>query len=294
MRRMYDAAYPPKSPPPWEVVAAYIGGDTPHIWTTAEWAAQPARWRLPIWTRSNPGPAAEGTLEGGVAALRARQLGTPPTGCAIALDYETAVDDPYLSAFDAAVRAAGYRTLLYGSLSTITGNSTPSGGLWIAHYTGVPHLESHSVATQYADDALLGTDYDASLVADELVLWDTRPAPAPTPTPEVDVTTYFPIQVQPDPTGKPNACGVASWPAGATHVLQLVADPGAWAAASGQFRLVFNQTSGPDVDLVVLAKPAESVVVEFSTVKGLVPANCRGVTITRPDGQAWPWGGGAE
>jgi hypothetical protein len=186
MRRMYDAAYPPAHPPAWEAVAGYLGGDTPHAWRADEWATQPARYRLPIWTRSNPGTAAQGGAEGVTAAALARGLGMPRTGCAIALDYETAIDDSYLTAFDTAVRAAGYRTVLYGSLSTVMANRTPSAGLWVAHYTGVPHLEPGSVATQYASASMLGTDYDASLVADSLVLWDTAPAPVIPPTPQED------------------------------------------------------------------------------------------------------------
>lgn len=197
MRRMYDAAYPPASPPAWEVAAGYLGGDTPHAWTAPEWARQPARWRLPIWTRDNPGNAAQGAMEGAQAAGRARALGMPPTGCAIGLDYELAVDDAYLIAFDTVVRAAGYRTLLYGSLSTVFGNAAPSAGYWVAHYTGVAHLESGSVATQWADDQRLGTDYDASLVADSLVLWDTRPPAPPTPQ-ENDMPQWLHIPLRDD------------------------------------------------------------------------------------------------
>jgi len=174
---MYDAAYPPAHPPAWEAVAAYIGGNTPHVWTDAEWEAQPARYRLPIYVRSNP--------EDHVAATDARQAiawlrtHNVPRGCLLLLDLETAVDPQYVRAFDADVLAAGWKTCAYGSLSTIFHNPRPSGGYFVAHYTGTPHIEPGSVATQYADDRMLGTDYDASLVADTAPLWDTHATPTP-------------------------------------------------------------------------------------------------------------------
>src|SRR6266498_2611689 len=55
LRRMFDAAYPPTSPPNWEAVAFYLGGNTPHVWTDSEIERQPARWRLPIFVRSHDG-----------------------------------------------------------------------------------------------------------------------------------------------------------------------------------------------------------------------------------------------
>ena len=38
-KTMWDASTPPASVPggPWDAAAGYIGGDTPHIWTVAEW-----------------------------------------------------------------------------------------------------------------------------------------------------------------------------------------------------------------------------------------------------------------
>jgi hypothetical protein len=36
--KMFDASTPPASAPPgYRAVAGYIGGDTPHVWTGAEW-----------------------------------------------------------------------------------------------------------------------------------------------------------------------------------------------------------------------------------------------------------------
>lgn len=271
-RTMGDSAYPPKSYPNVDAWAFYIGGDTPHIWTPAEVAAIPARWRLPIWTRSNPGAPAEGAYEGALAATRARALGMPAAGCAVALDYETAQDDAYLTAFDTAMSAIGYRTLLYGSLSTVTGNRAPSAGYWVAHYTGAPHMETGSAATQWTDDVGLGTDYDLSLVADELALWDTRPAPTPAPAPsqEDDMNTSS------SPAGRAGL----SWSAGTKHRLQVGLNQ-----ANIQFALDVQlvQTTGP----VYLPQPWK---LQNGTGTLDIPAqyqpNCRGAILTWAPGSA--------
>ncbi len=170
MRRMFDAAWPPASPPPWEVCAGYVGGNTPHVWTDAEWARQLARWRLPIFTRSTGGtPQFDANLA--VTWLLAHHA---PRGVCVALDFETRVDPAYVRAFDAVITAAGWRTLLYGTRRTVLQNPEPSGGYWDAEWTNTPHLNPGSAATQYGGDTTLGQPYDASLVADPTPLWDTR------------------------------------------------------------------------------------------------------------------------
>jgi hypothetical protein len=181
-RTMYDAAYPPPDPH-LDVCAFYIGGDTPHVWSGAEIAGQSARWRLPIYTCDNPGQR-NGAADGAEAAawLRAHNV---PAGCAVALDYETAINAEYIDTFDAAVRAAGWTTLLYGSLSSVTQNPRPSAGYWTASWTLSAHLDSAAAATQWASDTQLGKPYDLSEVSDTLVLWDTQ---APAPQEDTDMT----------------------------------------------------------------------------------------------------------
>lgn len=173
MRRMYDAAYPPTSPPAWEAVAGYIGGNTPHVWTDTQWRSQPARWRVPIFTRSRGGePSTDARAV--ISWMTAHRV---PKGVCVALDYETRVDAGYLRAFDAAVVRAGWKVMVYGSRSSVLSNPRPSGGYWVADWTGRPFLHPGSAATQWASDAMLGKPWDASLVADGTPLWDTK-APA--------------------------------------------------------------------------------------------------------------------
>ena len=170
-RRMYDASSPPTDPH-LDVCAFYIGGDTPHQWTDAEITGQSARWRLPIYVCDNPAQRNPTTdAAEAVAWLRAHHV---PAGCALALDYEMAVNGAYVTAFDKAITAAGWTLLLYGSLSYVIQNPRPSAGYWTASWTGAPHLDPGAAATQYIGDTQLGKPYDLSEVADSLVLWDTQ------------------------------------------------------------------------------------------------------------------------
>lgn len=170
--QMYDAAYPPAHPPAWPVVAGYLGGNTPHVWSASEWAHQPARYRLPIWVRNNPG-AVDAARDAAAAVSAAGRLAVP-RGATIALDYETAVSADYVRAFDKVLSAAGYGVILYGSAATVRHNPSPSRGFWVAHWTGSPHQETGAGATQYDS----GSSYDSSVVdAAKVPLWDTHPAP---------------------------------------------------------------------------------------------------------------------
>lgn len=171
----YDAAWPAGSPPTGDlVVMGYLGGDTPHPWSPADWASQPARFRIGIWTRSNPVDAAQGTAEGRQAVAAWVALGATP-GSLLVLDYETAVNGPYVTAFDAEVVAAGFKMALYGSTSTLFQNPRPSGGYFPADLTGTPHLYPGTLLTQWAFEQA----WDDDTISAAAVLWDTRPAADP-------------------------------------------------------------------------------------------------------------------
>lgn len=181
LRKMWDAAYPMKvveyGIPNWSCAALYIGGNTPHVATDAEWdrvsgPGRAARYRLPIFTRSHDGdPVADAKFS--VGWLKGHGV---PAGSTLALDYEARVDGVYLRAFDKIVVAAGYKTMVYGQLSTILDNPKPSGGYWIAHWTGTAHMEPGAAATQWSGSGPFGGAYDPNLVADSTPLWDTQGA----------------------------------------------------------------------------------------------------------------------
>lgn len=165
----YDAAYAPAHPPAGDQVAMlYIGGDTPHVSTLAEWNSQPARYRLPIWTRDNPA-GHDGATEGRAALAKLDQLGAP-RGILIGLDYETAIDAAFVAAFDGALLAGGDKTVLYGSKSSVFRNPRPSGGYWTADLTGRPHSYPGAVITQWEFES----GWDDDTLTAGLPLWDTH------------------------------------------------------------------------------------------------------------------------
>jgi len=162
---MFDASYPPTTAPHgYSVVAGYIGGHTPHVWTNAEWARFDGLRKLPIWV---PGPAVgvtEDAINDGFAILDAVYRLKVPKGSPIVLDMETSVAASFDTALEDVLVWAGYRPWVYGSLSTIRGNPLYAnfGGYWVADYTGVPHFTG--IANERACQYGSGNVYDSSEV----------------------------------------------------------------------------------------------------------------------------------
>jgi hypothetical protein len=170
MKTMKDAAWPTAAGPITDIMLIYSGGDTPHPWSVSDIASMPERYRLPCWVRSNPA-GFSGAVEAATFAAWLHGHGVP-SGVAVVLDLETAVDTAYVNGFNLGMRAAGFKTMKYGSTSTIWLNPKTDGGTFVADPTGVPHMDTtgDTVATQYAFDG----SYDLSWVLDSVPLWDTK------------------------------------------------------------------------------------------------------------------------
>jgi hypothetical protein len=170
---MADSSNPGSAVIPYAAVAGYIGGDTPHVWSDAQWSAQTARWRLPIWVYGRQLGAAGGAAEGAAALAWAKAHHMPPADM-IVIDMETDIDADYVNNFAAADGA--HVTCVYGSTSTVFSNPRQSGGYWVANYvrTG-PFVYAGSWATQYSDPAINGTPYDLSALSTVVHMWDTQP-----------------------------------------------------------------------------------------------------------------------
>jgi hypothetical protein len=151
LAKMTDASVPPgKRPGGAEIVAGYIGGDTPHVWTRAEWAAFGKIRKLPVFVRSQRG---NGQADAFAALEQLYALGVP-RGTTVAYDLETLVYGAMVTAFYNAMRWGGYYVWVYGSADYVFGNPSCS-GYWVADYKGQPFMYPHSrvAATQYkADD----------------------------------------------------------------------------------------------------------------------------------------------
>lgn len=155
MRLMFDASVPPMIPPAgYSAVAGYIGGDTPHVWTQAEWRRFKNLAKLPIFVRSNPG----GSMDDAMAALeRLYEIGCPP-GSFVVWDMEISVQPHYLASVNRIMEFFGYKVLVYGSASTVFRNPKLS-GYFVADYAGIgPFMFKGARLTQYAN----GTVYDSS------------------------------------------------------------------------------------------------------------------------------------
>jgi Putative peptidoglycan binding domain len=164
----YDAAYPPDSPPVTDGVCFYIGGNTPHVWTVENIAAQKARYRLPIFVRSDP-TSASATVDVVAAVTQLHVIGAP-RGCLVAWDTETADNPLYISGVYRNLTAAGYTLIVYGSQSIVAENQNPNGLYWGADWTGSPHLHGGDAMTQYVSF----TAYDESDAKVGLPFWDTK------------------------------------------------------------------------------------------------------------------------
>jgi len=162
----YDAAWPPDPPPQTDGACIYVGGDTPHVWTLPEIVRQPARFRLPIWVRSDPLQAK--AITDAAACLRQLALIGAPRGCLVALDVETAIDPSYVQGFGTLLIAGGHPIMAYGSLPGLFHNDIADGWYWGADWTDRPHLCAGTVMTQYATFRT----YDADLAETALPFWD--------------------------------------------------------------------------------------------------------------------------
>ena len=171
----YDAAYPePNGVPGTDTVLIYSGGDTPHAWTAAEIAAQPERWRLPVWVRSYGGVNPNADSAAMIQWLKSNNV---PTNTATVLDLETLVDPTYVNQYAAALHAAGYLVLPYGSASTLFSNPELDG--YFVAEPGATEIDARCVATQFGYYAA----YDLSWIEDSVPLWDTQPPAPPVPPP---------------------------------------------------------------------------------------------------------------
>lgn len=243
-----------------------------------------------------------GTLESRFPHLEHISITVNDQATAMVLDVETSDATPEQApGWAQRMRAAGVTyPVVYMNLSTwqtvkdeFAAQGVAAPLYWVAQYDGLAVVPAGAVAKQHTTT----TGYDVSAVADYWPGLDAAPvptAPPTTTTPEDDMTTYYPIFVLPDATGAPNTCGVCTWDQGTVHVVQIEANPGYWGDTSGQFRLAFAQASGPDVTATAVTEPTEKIAVQLASVPGLTPSSCTGVTITRPDGKRWPWGGGAK
>lgn len=138
---VYDAAFPPPAPyPGTQVAALYLGGNTPHAATTAQWNAQAGRRYCPIWTGFGEDHPADHARQ---AAAAAGALGWAPAADPwrlIALDFESEVNAAWITAFAESLTDEGFVTVTYESLSAVAGGDPTCHAWWVPDWNGVPDL----------------------------------------------------------------------------------------------------------------------------------------------------------
>ena len=153
-----DAAFPGGIEAGWRgFVGGYVGGPLAfNTWAPTDWLGFPNRHKLPIWV------AGHDARTEAFDCLRALKAAQVPTGVRIAVDLETRVDNYWLTIFDKTLAWAGFKTMVYGSASTVFGN-VPLNGYWVADYAGIgPFMYNHPEVrmTQYAPGG--HEDYDTA------------------------------------------------------------------------------------------------------------------------------------
>jgi hypothetical protein len=193
----WDSAFPVTDHPATDGVCFYIGGDTPHIWSAAEITAQRARYRLPVFVRSNPARASAATDVS--AAVRQLTGLKAPKGCLVAWDVETAVNAAYVQDAYQRLKTAGYVMIVYGSQASVFGNDVPDDLYWGADWTGIQHIHLGDEMTQY----VAFSAYDESVAVSSLPFWDTQPSSPSGSEPDWQVNLMNALlTLQPGATGQ--------------------------------------------------------------------------------------------
>ena len=154
--KMLDTSNPGSArlPAGYKAVAGYIGGDTPHVWTGAQWAQFRGTPKLPIYVDDYKTGRAAGVADAWDCLAKLFALGVKP-GKAVAYDIETSKDAQRAYGFAAILNWAGFAVWLYGSRSTLL--TIPFNDYWIADYTDKPHWPVRSArACQYANGVNIG------------------------------------------------------------------------------------------------------------------------------------------
>jgi hypothetical protein len=168
---MFDASTPPGQPyPGCAAVAGYIGGNTPHVWSAAEWNAASHNGRLPmlpIWVGfGEADPKTHATQAAQAAVRRGWAPHHEPEWRAIVADVEAVSERAWLLAFGEQLQSLGF--LCWPYMSAVALPSDPPGfEVWLAKWDGqndVPAIHD-VIAHQYAHDLPYdGTSVDLSAV----------------------------------------------------------------------------------------------------------------------------------
>jgi hypothetical protein len=167
--KCFDAAFPPETAPPGaQAVLGYLGreGQTPHVWTLAEWQRFGHLRQFPAWV---PDLGRAPGIEADLAVAAAAALGWAPhqpDPRVIVIDMETSIEPAWYNTAAGRIIWHGYTPVAYGSLSTVLQNAALD--VWAADWNDLPRLQPGQTihGTQYA----AGGAVDWSVI--DSWLWD--------------------------------------------------------------------------------------------------------------------------
>ena len=137
--KVFDAAVPPETAPAGFAGAmGYIGGNTPHVWTPAEWRRFEHLSQFPVWV---PNLTADAGAQGVAAANAMKKLGwaaflPEPDRRVLIIDLEAAQVPAFYRNMAISVEAEGFVPVAYGSLSTVLENAASH--VIAAHWDVIP------------------------------------------------------------------------------------------------------------------------------------------------------------
>lgn len=164
--RMFDASTPPQTAPPGcHAVMGYLGGNTPHIWTPAEWRRFEHLPQVPVYV---PDFTATASTQAAYAVNLMLMLGwarDQPASRILVFDFETAVNPEFYDSLAQTTLANGFTPVCYGSMSTVLRNAAVD---VLAADWGVlpviPHEQTMHGIQDQANVPYEGTSVDYSVI----------------------------------------------------------------------------------------------------------------------------------
>src|SRR5215469_9895656 len=169
LHKCFDAAFPPQTASPGaQAVLGYLGraGQTPHVWTLAEWQRFAHLRQFPAWVPDFGNDPDHEAVAATIAMLDHGWAPGQPDTRAIVCDLETQVRPDWYQKWADRIGSEGFVSVAYGSLSTILQNAAAH--LWVAVWDGDPVIEPGQTINAHQYDSLPAVDLS---VIDQW-LWD--------------------------------------------------------------------------------------------------------------------------
>lgn len=147
------------------VLAGYIGGDTPHVWTPLDWQISRARGfkLIPVWVAPFAAYSHSDGADAGNRALQQMQAAGLQSICCLDVESGYRVSHEYVQGFSDALEAGSCDMMLYGIANQIDGLSGTRLCTWLA----LPTIPADFLPDAAGMQVRFGERYDWSLWDEE-------------------------------------------------------------------------------------------------------------------------------